>query len=157
MNETACIVINNDNKFEAMYYKGNPPLNCILNAPDGSSWNNSDYLLINSGITVSWKDYYNPRRYKILKIIYNGVIIFEKGSVNKPQFVLDILNKYNSMNQSELESLAVESQEKEKTELEKAIEELKAEKENLQEQILIYKEIQAKKDEIKELLEKLND
>lgn len=152
----ASIVIN-ENKFEAVYYEGdNPPLNCILISPDGGTWNN-DYLLINTDIAVSWKDYYSPRRYKVLTITYNGVVLFEKNSVNKPQLVLDVLNKYNAMSQIQLEALTVESQEKEKTELEISIEELKAEKANLENQIKIYKEIQTKKDEIKVLLNKLND
>ena len=57
---------------------------------------------------------------------------------------------------SQLEILALESQEKEKSELELAIEDLKSEKASLQEQIKIYKEIQTKKEEIKSLLDKLD-
>ncbi len=156
MENKASIVIN-ENKFEAVYYEGNnPPLNCILIAPDGSTWSN-DYLLINTNIAISWKDYYSPRRYKVLKLTYNGVVLFEKSNVTKPQLVLDVLNKYNSMSQSQLEALSFESQEKEKTVVEINIEELKAEKANLEDQIKIYKEIQTKKDEIKVLLDKLND
>lgn len=110
-NDRVCILTTN-NKFEAVYYEGNnPPLNCILVSPDGSTWNN-DYLLINTGILVSWKDYYNPKRYKVLTITYNGVLLFEKGSVNKPQLVIDVLNKFNSLTKSQLEALALESQEK---------------------------------------------
>jgi hypothetical protein len=155
MEKKACIVIN-ENKFEAVYYEGNnPPLNCILIAPDGTTWNN-DYLLINTNISVSWKDYYSPRRYKVLKLSYNGAVLFEKNTINKPQLVLDVLNKYCSMSQSQLEALSVESQEKEKTDLEISIEELKTERANLEEQIKIYKEIQTKKEEIKELLSKLD-
>ena len=113
-------------------------------------------MLINTNISVSWKDYYSPRRYKVLKLLYNGAVLFEKTSITKPQLVLDVLNKYNSMSQSQLEALSVESHEKEKTDLEISIEELKTEKANLEEQIKIYKEILTKKTEIKELLSKLN-
>jgi hypothetical protein len=156
MDEKACIVIN-DNKFEAVYYQGNnPPLNSILVAPDGRTWNN-DYLLINAGILVSWKDYYSPKRFKVLTITYNGVVLFEKSTVNKPQLVIDVLNKYNDMSPTQLEALAIESQEKEKTVLEISIEELQAEKATLEEQIKIYKAIQTKKEEIKALLEKLSE
>jgi hypothetical protein len=36
MNKTACIVINNEYKFEAIYYVGNNcPLNYIIVTPDG--------------------------------------------------------------------------------------------------------------------------
>ncbi len=48
-----------------------------------------------------------------------------------------------------------EAQEKEQTALELEIEELKKEKKELEEQIKIFKAIQTKKDEIKELLAKL--
>ena len=145
-----------NNKFEAVYYEGNNrPLNCILVTPDGSTSRN-DYLLINSRVEVSWKDHFNPRRYKVLTVAFNGVVLFEKGTVNNHQLVIDVLNKYNDMIPSQLEILALESQEKEKTELELAIEDLKSEKASLQEQIKIYKEIQTKKEEIKSLLEKLD-
>lgn len=155
MEKKACIVIK-DNKFEAVYYEGNnPPLNCILLSPDGTTWSN-DYLLINTNISVSWKDYYSPRRYKVLKLSYNGTVLFEKSSITKPQLVLDVLNKYNSLTQNQLEELSFESKEKEKTALELEIEALKAEKVKLEEQIKIYKAIQTKKEEIKELLAKLD-
>ena len=155
MEKKVCIVIK-DKKFEAVYYEGNTrPLNCVLVAPDGTTWRN-DYLLINTGIEVSWKDHYNPKRYKVLTVALNGVVLFEKVGVSNPQLVIDVLNKYNDMSPTQLEALAMESQEKEKTAIEIAIEELKAEKTTLEEQVKIYKAIQTKKEEIKALLEKLS-
>ena len=55
----------------------------------------------------------------------------------------------------ELETLYNEAQEKNKSNLELQIEELKAEKLKLQEQIKIFLEIQKKKEEIKDLMAKL--
>jgi hypothetical protein len=110
MNKTACIVINNENKYEAIYYEGNNrPLNCILVTPDGTTWRNN-YLLINSSVEVSWKDYFNPRRYKVLTVAFNGVVLFEKETVHSHQLVIDVLNKYNDMIPSQLETLVLESQ-----------------------------------------------
>lgn len=156
MEKRVCIVIT-DNKFEAVYYEGNNrPLNCILLSPDGGTWNN-EYLLINAGILVSWKDFYSPKRYKVLTINYNGIVLFEKGGVSNPQFVIDVLNKYNAMSKIQLETLSLETNENIKSELEISIEELKAEKAALEEQIRIFKAIQIKKEEIKALLEKLSE
>lgn len=156
MEKKVCIVVKN-NQFEAVYYEGNNrPLNCILVAPDGTTWRN-EYHLINTGLDVSWKDHYNPRLYKVLTVTYDGTLLFEKRTVSNPQLVIDVLNKYKDMSPSQLEALALESQEKEKTALEICIEELKAEKDKLEKQIKIYRQIRAKKEEIKQLLNQLED
>jgi len=53
MTKKICIV-SNKNRFEAVYYEPKErPLNCVLEMPDGTTWNNY-YLLINSGVIVSW-------------------------------------------------------------------------------------------------------
>lgn len=154
MEKKICIVAN-DNKYEAVYYETKElPLNCILEIPDGRTWNN-DFFIFNTGVTVSWQDYYNSTGYKMLKATYKKQVLFEQNKVSKVQIVIDVLNKFSNMTKSELEKLLQESQEKKKTELEITIEELKAQKVELEEQMKIYKEIQTKKDEIKELLAKL--
>ena len=148
-------IVSNDNKFEAVNYTPTlKPLNCILTVPNGRTWRNA-YLLINTGIKVYWEDYYNKYN-DVLKVMYEDFILFEMRNITAPQIVIDVLNKYNSISKSDLEELLKESQEKQKTALEINIEELKTEKANLEEQIKIYKEIQIKKDEIKELLSKLD-
>jgi hypothetical protein len=149
-------IVKKGNDFEAMLYNANQrPLNLVLAVPDGKTWNN-DYLLINTDVKVSWQDYYNYQGYKVLQVWHRGVLLFEKDKVSNFQIVIDTLNKFNTISKSELKVLLQESQEKEKTALEITIEEFKAEKANLKEQIKIYKEIQTKKDEIKELLSKLD-
>ncbi len=149
-------IVKKGNNFEAVkYFPTSIPLNCILITPRGSTWTN-DYFLINNEITVSWQDYFNYKGYKVLKVIYKGVTLLEKHNISDTQLVIDVLNKYNTISKSVLEVLLLESQGKEKTALEITIEELKVEKAQLEEQMKIYKAIQTKKDEIKELLSKLD-
>ena len=151
-------IIKKGYNFEAVhYFPTQRPLNLVLEVPEHEAIKTNNFFLVENEVTVSWNNYYGTRKWRIVEVRYKNSLLFEKNGVKNVQEVIDILNKYKKISKSELEVLLIESQEKEKTELEKAIEELKAEKENLQEQILIYKEIQAKKDEIKELLEKLND
>lgn len=149
-------IVSNGNKFEAInYIPSLKPLNCILIVPNGSTWKN-DYFLLDNEITVSWQDYYNYKGFRVLKVIYKGATLLEKHNVTNTQLVIDVLNKYSTISKNVLEVLLKQFQEKEKTSLEITIEELKAEKAKLEEQIKIYQEIQAKKDEIKELMAKLD-
>ena len=151
MGKKICIV-NNDNKFEAVYYDDhNCPLNMILIMPDGKTWEN-EYLLINTDVYISWHDYFNYKGYMVLKATYKNKVIFEKQKISNIQIVIDTLNRFNNISLNELEKLLTKTQEKEKSDLELSIEKLKKEKNILQKQINICKEIQNKKNEIIKLL-----
>lgn len=151
MEKKICIV-NNDNKFEAVYYDDhNCPLNMILIMPDGKTWEN-EYLLINTDVYISWHDYFNYKGYMVLKATYKNKVIFEKQKISNIQIVIDTLNRFNNISLNELEKLLTKTQEKEKSDLELSIEKLKKEKNILQKQINICKEIQNKKNEIIKLL-----
>jgi hypothetical protein len=151
MEKKICIV-NNDNKFEAVYYDDhNCPLNMVLIMPDGKTWEN-EYLLINTDVYISWQDYFNYKGYMVLKATYKNKVIFEKQKISNIQIVIDTLNRFNNISLNELEKLLIKTQEKEKSDLELSIEKLKSEKNILQKQINICKEIQNKKNEIIKLL-----
>ncbi len=151
MGKKICIV-NNDNKFEAVYYDDhNCPLNMVLIMPDGKTWEN-EYLLINTDVYISWQDYFNYKGYMVLKATYKNKVIFEKQKISNIQIVIDTLNRFNNISLNELEKLLIKTQEKEKSDLELSIEKLKSEKNILQKQINICKEIQNKKNEIIKLL-----
>ena len=145
-------IVNNDNKFEAVYYDDhNCPLNMVLIMPDGKTWEN-EYLLINTDVYISWQDYFNYKGYMVLKATYKNKVIFEKQKISNIQIVIDTLNRFNNISLNELEKLLIKTQEKEKSDLELSIEKLKSEKNILQKQINICKEIQNKKNEIIKLL-----
>ncbi|GAA4059657.1 hypothetical protein [Flavobacterium chungnamense] len=112
-----------------------------------------NYRLLSNDVDFYW----GTQGFKevTLLISYKGTELVRYENPNF-QLVIDYLNKFDSLSKKEIEALIVESQEKEKNELEIAIEELKAEKSTLEEQIKIYKAIQTKKEEIKALLEKLS-
>ena len=145
-------IVNNDNKFEAVYYDDhNCPLNMVLIMPDGKTWEN-EYLLINTDVYISWQDYFNYKGYMVLKATYKNKVIFEKQKISNIQIVIDTLNRFNNISLNELEKLLIKTQENEKSDLELSIEKLKSEKNILQKQINICKEIQNKKNEIIKLL-----
>ena len=151
MEKKICIV-NNDNKFEAVYYDDhNCPLNMVLIMPDGKTWEN-EYLLINTDVYISWQDYFNYKGYMVLKATYKNKVIFEKQKISNIQIVIDTLNRFNNISLNELEKLLTKTQEKEKNDLELSIEKLKSEKNILQKQLNICKEIHNKKNEIIKLL-----
>ena len=151
-------IVKKGNDFEAMQYIASQrPLNLVLEAPENGAINTNNFFLVDSGVTVSWNNYYGTPKWRMVEVRYKNTLLFEKNGVKNVQLVIDLLNKYKNISESELEVLLQESQEKEKTNLEIAIEELKTEKANLENQIKIYKEIQTKKEEIKALLDKLNE
>ena len=151
-------VVKKGNNFEAVqYFAGQRPLNLVLEAPENGAINTNHFFLVETEVTVSWNNYYGTPRWRIVEVRYKNTLLFEKNGVKNVQLVIDLLNKYKNISESELEVLLQESQEKEKTNLQIAIEELKTEKANLENQIKIYKEIQTKKEEIKALLDKLNE
>ncbi|WP_291127532.1 hypothetical protein [Flavobacterium sp. UBA7682] len=151
-------IVTKDNKFEAVYHNSfKQPLNLVLEVPDSNANDKNKFLLVNTGIEVSWNNYYGTSKWNIVEVTYKNTKLFEQNHVKNVQVVIDVLNKFNAISKSELELLLQESQEKEKTALEIIIEELKKEKEKLEEQIKIYKAIQTKKEEIKSLLNKLEE
>ena len=102
MGKKICIV-NNDNKFEAVYYDDhNCPLNMVLIMPDGKTWEN-EYLLINTDVYISWHDYFNYKGYMVLKATYKNKVIFEKQKISNIQIVIDTLNRFNNISLNELE------------------------------------------------------
>ena len=148
-------IVSNNGQFEAVKSQaGETPLNCVLCIPNGKTWKNQ-YLLVKNKVAVSWQDYFNYTGYRVLKVHYKGIELFSAYDVCNPQVVIDILNRFNTISDEELETLYNEAQEKNKSNLELQIEELKAEKLKLQEQIKIFLEIQKKKEEIKDLMAKL--
>lgn len=154
--EGICITYT-DNKFEAAYYDlGNRPLNHVLIKPRQASLRNN-YLLINTGVTVSWmfRDKYDKNY--VLQVTYNDTILWKKNNITNIQLVIDVLHKFNNISKKELELLVQKAQQDEKSALEITIEALRAEKAKLEEQIQIYKLIQTKKEELKVLLDKLNE
>lgn len=150
-------IVKKGNDFEAMHYiAGQRPLNLVLEAPENGAINTNNFFLVDSGVTISWNNYYGTPKWRMVEVRYKNTLLFEKNGVKNVQVVIDLLNKYKNISVSELEVLLLKSQEKEKTALEITIEELKVEKVKLEEQIKIYKEIQTKKAEIKDLLSKLD-
>lgn len=151
-------IVKKENEFEAIKYTAHTrPLNLVLEVPENGAINTNNFFLVETGVTVSWNNYYGTPKWRIVEVQYKNTLLFEKNGVKNVQVVIDLLNKYKNISKSELEVLLLESQEKEKTALEITIEELKVEKVKLEEQIKIYKEIQTKKNEIKELLSKLDN
>lgn len=152
---TYIVAVNNG--FEAIEFENNKrPLNLVLEVPDHTANNRNNFLLVTSGVEVSWNNYYGTSRWRIVEVKYKNTIIYEANNIHKVQSVIDTLNKFKNISKKDLEDLYQDAQEKEKTELEITIEKLKLEKNKLEEQIKIYKEIQTKKEEIKELLAKLD-
>jgi hypothetical protein len=150
-------IVKKGNNFEAIEYSaGQRPLNLVLEAPESGAINTNNFFLVDSGVTVSWNNYYGTPKWRMIEVRYKNTLLFEKNGVKNVQVVIDLLNKYKNTSKSVLEVLLIESQEKEKTALKITIEELKVEKAQLEEQMKIYKAIQTKKDEIKELLSKLD-
>ena len=150
-------IIKKGNDFEAIEYSASQrPLNLVLEAPESGAINTNNFFLVDSGVTVSWNNYYGTPRWRIVEVRYKNTLLFEKNGVKNIQVVTDLLNKYNTISENELEVLLIKSQEEEKTALEISLEALKVAKANLEEQIKIYKAIQAKKEEIKDLLSKLD-
>lgn len=97
------------------------------------------------------------------RAIYNQSLFFEyKGSILKElklknmQSLADYFNLYQNMSSKNLETLLEETQQKTKTILEKEIEVLKLQKSALEEQLQTYIKIQQKREEINELIKKLD-
>jgi hypothetical protein len=107
------------------------------------------YKFVDKSIEFIWKAY-------MLKIRYKDQLIDSYKTENLQQ-VCDFLNKYNQMSQQEIEKLYLESQTQIKSELEQEIETLQEEKQKLEEEVYLYRQIKAKREELNNLLVKLEE
>ena len=153
----AVYIVKTVNGFEAVQYESyKTPSSFVFKVLEGNESHSANhFFMVETGITVSWNNYLSTSKKFILDVKYENTILFEKSGERNVQVVLDILNKFKNISKEELNELLQQAQEKQKTELELAIESLEKEKASLETQIKIYKEIQTKKEEIKELLSKL--
>ena len=149
-------IVKTENGFEAKEYNEKPPLNYVLVVPENNAINTNNFLLVESDVTVSWNNYYGTSNWRMVQVYYKSNLLFERNGVQNIQVVIDILNKFKNISNEELNEILQDAQEKEKSALELEIEELKTEKVQLEEQMKIYKTIQTKNEEIKELLAKLD-
>lgn len=149
-------IVKTENGFEAKEYNEKPPLNYVLVVPENNAINTNNFLLVESDVTVSWNNYYGTSNWRMVQVYYKSNLLFERNGVQNIQVVIDVLNKFKNISNEELNEILQDVQEKEKSALELKIEALKAEKVKLEEQMKIYKAIQTKKEEIKELLAKLD-
>lgn len=132
-----------------------PLFNLVLEVPDNKAINSNQFFIVATGVTVSWNNYYGTSRWRIIEVLYKDVIVFEKNAVKNIQVVIDVLDKFSNISENELNHLFQESIVKEKSTLEKEIEELRIEKDQLEKKVDIYKEIKIKAEEFKDLLAKL--
>ena len=149
-------IVKTDKGFEVAEFNEKLPLTYVLEVPGSTAITNNQYIVVESDVTVSWNNYYGTSNWRILRVSYKSNLLFEKNGVRNNQVVIDILNKFKNISKEELNLLLQEAKEKEKTDLELQIEELKNEKAKLEDKIKIYKAIQTKKEELRELLEKLD-
>lgn len=90
-----------------------------------------------------------------LSISYKDIELVRYENPNC-QLIIDYLNKFESLTRKEIEELVIESQKVSKTQLELEIESLQEQKEKLLEKIATLRQIEEKKEEIRQLLIKLN-
>ena len=123
------------------------PGNCVLTrAPYGHS---SFYKLVNNSIDIKWGCSGS------LVISFKNQII-DSCKTKKIQQVCDYFNKYNQYADEELQKLYILSQNKTKSDLQLEIESLQQEKKEMEEEIDIYRQIKQKRQELDELLDRLN-
>ena len=151
INATNCIVKNKE--FEVKPYKSTANYdNIVLPGKDllepFANYNYS-YKLVKTDIDVVWKDEKITFTYKDQTLL----------TIKDPhiQSVAEYLNKFNNISKKELNKLLEEAQNKTKSKLEQEIEELEAEKQALEDKMEIYRQIQSKKDEIKDLMQQLEE
>lgn len=153
----AVYIVKTENGFEAVQYESyKTPSSFVFKVLEGNESHSANhFFMVESGVTVSWNNYYGTPKWRMLEVKYEGITLFEKNDEKNVQVIIDILNKFKNISKEDLKELVQQVQEKQKTELELAIEALQQEKASLETQIKIYKEIQTKKEEIKELLSKI--
>lgn len=160
-----CIVVNKG-EFEISTYRiytdkrgfinRELPKNLVLIEPE-KTWSNNDYSIVNNGVSLTWLDYYNDSRWKFLTVTYKGTKLLEINAVRKIQIVLDALNRFKNISHEELDKVYQRALKEEKSELEKEVEKLKEEKKIFLEYHKNINEVESKMDELKELLNKINE
>ena len=142
-----CIVKNEN--FEVALFDVIAPTNCVLTAPNKFDqiylYEMSNGLVFKMGIQFS-----------ICMVRYEGNFIKRIEHNKNFQFLADQMNFFQNLNKSEIDNLvSTAAKAKEIKALEESIEELRAEKAELEDQIKIYKEIGPKIEELKEFFDKL--
>ena len=118
-----------------------------------SSFGSQRYILSNYNIVFIWSNKFP--QIDAFQIIYKEVVLLS-SKVNRMQNIADYLNKFNSISKEELEELYNEAILNEKSALELEIKELKLQKSAIKEELERYIEIQQKRNEINELIKKLD-
>ncbi|QNM84592.1 hypothetical protein H9W90_10325 [Polaribacter pectinis] len=149
-----CIVKNDMYEVDIFDEETNTPTNTVI--VDRCKWSRlyNDYELHN-GVVVNLKGRYKESGLKRLVFNFKGVILKEVVTRNFQSYA-DYLNMFHNMEQEELEKLILKAQNETKTILEEEIEELKLQKIALEEELETYLEIQQKREEINELIKKLD-
>jgi len=145
-----CIVKNKI--YEVTFFEEKAPANCVLTQP-----NIKDKIYkydLPNGIDVKIFPTNNNDPFCIFRYNRNHLKIMNNRNL---QSVADYLNKFNNISKEELNELLEEAQNKTKSKLEQEIEELEAEKQALEDKMEIYRQIQSKKDEIKDLMQQLEE
>ena len=113
-----------------------------------------NYKIANTGVEVISPN--SKNKTGIIRFLFDETELINLIDPNM-QNVADYFNKFNTISKEELDELVIEAQRNEETTLKQEIETLKIEKENLEEKISIYHQIQNKREEIKELISKLDN
>ncbi len=152
LNTGKCIVKNKD--FEVKPYNTDHKPDNIIFKRDGYGRINISYKIAQTNIDAVWNT--DDLHVNTIVFQYKDHLLVE---IKDPhiQSVAEYLNKFNNISKVELNKLLEDAQNETKSKLEQQIEDLKTEKEDLAEKIAIYRQIQTKKDEIKELLSKLEE
>lgn len=113
-----------------------------------------NYKIANTGVEVISPN--SKNKTGVISFLFDGTKLINLIDPNM-QNVADYFNKFNAISKEELDELVIEAQRNEKTTLKQEKENIKIEKENLEEKISIYHQIQNKKEEIKELMSKIDN
>jgi hypothetical protein len=110
-----------------------------------------------SGTSNSYKDIDISYKDTLLKSI-NGKMLGSRSKYKTATFfsIAEHLNYYNSLDKEELQVIAEKLQNETKTTLEEEIEDLKLQKSTLEEDLQTFIEIQQKREEINQLVKKLD-
>jgi hypothetical protein len=112
------------------------------------------YKSVSNNVDFYWG--YNEKEVDSFVISYNSVSIIE---ISQPsiQVVLEYLNKFCALPAEDVEKAVIKAQEITKTTLQEEIESLIAQKVALEEKVKIYLEIEKKRKELNDLVEKLEN
>jgi hypothetical protein len=128
----------------------NGSLTSYVRVPD--KYNN--YRLISNNVDFFWGAVALNKN--TLLISCKGTELVNIESANC-QLVVEYLTKFEGLSKKEIEEFAIEAQEDSKTQLIIEIRDLQKEKKILLDEVVILRQIEEKKEELKRLLTKLND